>query len=61
MKRFMEYVREVQAEMKKVVWPSRRETAVFTLVVIFSVGLVALVLWMMDLAFSQLLRLFLRG
>jgi len=61
MKRMMEYMREVQAEMKKVVWPSRRETAIFTLVVLFSVGLVALILWIMDLAFSQLLRLFLRG
>jgi preprotein translocase subunit SecE len=57
----MEYMREVQAEMKKVIWPSRRETAVFTLVVLLSVGLVALILWIMDLAFSQLLRLFLRG
>ncbi len=52
-----DYLREVRSEMKKVQWPTRRETLVFTAVVIVSVLLVGLVLWVMDLFLGAVLRL----
>lgn len=53
----VDYLREVRSEMKKVQWPTRRETVVFTGVVIVSVLLVGLVLWVMDLFLGAVLRL----
>ncbi len=55
--RVVGYLREVRSEMKKVQWPTRRETGVLTVVVIVSVLLVGLVLWVMDLVLGALLRL----
>lgn len=53
----VEYLREVRSEMKKVQWPTRRETVVFTAVVIVSVLLVGIILWAMDLVLGAVLRL----
>ncbi|MDX8376483.1 MAG: preprotein translocase subunit SecE [Mariprofundales bacterium] len=51
------YVREVQVEAKKVVWPERKETFQATIVVIGMVLLIALFLWGIDMFFSMLLRM----
>lgn len=51
------YFREVRGELKKVLWPGRRETAVFTLVVLVSVALVAAVIGVIDLVLGQLMKL----
>jgi preprotein translocase subunit SecE len=51
--RVARFVREVRAEMKKVVWPDRRATAVFTAVVVLVTGIVALVIWATDLLLTK--------
>jgi len=42
------FVREVQAEAKKVVWPERKEAIQSTLMVVVMVIFVALFLWAVD-------------
>ncbi len=43
-----EFTKESRTELRKVVWPTRKETAQMTLVVIVMVIVVALFLWMVD-------------
>ena len=43
-----DFVRESHTELRKVVWPTRKETTQTTLIVIAMVGLVAVILWMLD-------------
>lgn len=57
MAKAISYLREVRAELKKVLWPGRRETAVFTIVVLISVAMMAILIWAMDLVLGQLLKL----
>lgn len=44
----MDYVREVQAEMKKVTWPTRQETIASTIAVFIMAILAALFLFLSD-------------
>lgn len=46
------FLRDVRAELAKVNWPTRRETGVYTLVVVASVAAVALVIFVFDVALS---------
>ena len=41
-------MREARTEVRKVVWPTRKETTQTTLIVIAMVGLVAVILWILD-------------
>lgn len=59
--RVIKYFREVRTELKKVVWPDRRQTVVYTGVVIISVVAVALVIWVVDALLSEALKLLLFG
>ena len=43
-----DFVRESHTEVRKVVWPTRKETTQTTLIVIAMVGLVAIIMWMLD-------------
>ncbi|HLQ26496.1 MAG TPA: preprotein translocase subunit SecE [Acidiferrobacterales bacterium] len=43
-----EFTKEARVELRKVVWPTRKETAQMTLVVIIMVIVVALFLWIVD-------------
>lgn len=43
------YFRGVRAEMKKVIWPSRKELVNYTAVVLVISGLVAFTVWILDL------------
>jgi len=43
------YFRGVRAEMKKVIWPSKKELINYTGVVLVISGLVALTVWILDL------------
>jgi len=54
------FLKEARAELKKVQWPNRKETVVFTGVVILSVVVVSTAIWIIDSAFSQVLRLVIR-
>jgi len=42
------FVREAQVELRKVVWPTRKETMQVTLVVVAMVIIMALFLWLVD-------------
>lgn len=57
--RIWRYLRDARTELRKVVWPDRRQTIVYTGVVIVSVVAVALVLWVVDALLSEALKLLL--
>ena len=42
------YIRGVMNELKKVHWPNRRETAIYTSVVVVSVVFVGVLIWVFD-------------
>lgn len=50
--RVIKYFREVKAELKKVVWPTRKQTINNTAVVIISVLIVGIVIWALDAVFG---------
>ena len=51
----------VRDEMKKVTWPSRKDTYASTLAVIVLVLAVGVFLWAVDSALSTAIRIILRG
>ncbi|MBX5476402.1 MAG: preprotein translocase subunit SecE [Clostridia bacterium] len=55
--RASKFFREVLAETRKIVWPTRRETAIYTGVVIAAVTLVAVSIWIFDSILGYLLGL----
>lgn len=46
------YFREVKSELKKVVWPSKKQIINNTLIVIASVIIVGVIIWVFDAAFG---------
>ncbi len=54
------YFRGVKAEIKKVLWPSKKELANYTGVVIFISAIVGLVVWLIDMGIHRLLSLVLK-
>lgn len=56
--RFQQYLREVVYELRRVVWPSRKETIGSTSVVLVIVILSGVFLGFVDLILSRLMRLF---
>ena len=54
---FRQYLREVSHELRKVVWPSRKETVGSTSVVLIIVILSGIFLGIVDLILSRLVRL----
>ena len=55
-KRFLPFLREVKAEVKKVTWPSRAEVYSTTLVVIIATIFFGFYLYFMDIIFSWVIR-----
>jgi len=53
---FGRFVRESVAELKKVEWPGQRQLFSATVVVIIAVVVVGVYLWVLDEAFSRLVR-----
>lgn len=53
----VEYFKQVRTEMKKVTWPSRKETTVSTLSVFVMVAIAALFLYFSDQIIALLVRL----
>ena len=43
-----EYLKGVKAELKKVVWPTKKETVKLTFIVIVACALFALFFWLVD-------------
>jgi preprotein translocase subunit SecE len=54
-RRFISFLREVRAELKKVTWPSRNEVYSTTIVVIFATIFFGFYLFFMDVIFSWLI------
>jgi preprotein translocase subunit SecE len=54
--RSMEFLQECWIELKKVHWPSRKETQAATIVVIIGVTIVALYLGLVDLVVSWIIH-----
>ncbi|UCE42345.1 MAG: preprotein translocase subunit SecE [Candidatus Aminicenantes bacterium] len=54
-RRFVSFLREVRAELKKVTWPSRNEVYSTTIVVIFATVFFGFYLFLMDVVFSWLI------
>jgi preprotein translocase subunit SecE len=52
----IEFLREVQVELKKVTWPTRKQTTGTTIVVIIFVFIVAAFLGMFDFGLSKLVQ-----
>ncbi len=57
----MNFLTLVKGEMKKVTWPSRKDTYASTLAVIVLVLAVGVFLWAVDSALSTAIRFLLRG
>ncbi len=51
-KRFVPFLKEVRAEVKKVTWPSRKEVYSTTIVVIIATFFFGFYLFFMDIIFS---------
>jgi preprotein translocase subunit SecE len=53
----VQFLREVKAELKKVTWPSRKQTIGSTLVVIVVVMIISFFLGIVDIGLSSLVRM----
>lgn len=51
------YLKGVKAELKKVIWPSKKQTVNYTAVVILISIIVALMVYILDFVFAGLLNL----
>ncbi len=57
--KIQEFLREVKIELKKVTWPSRKETLASTAVVLITVIISAYFLGLVDFILSKIIRVFL--
>jgi preprotein translocase subunit SecE len=55
-----EFLIGVKTEMKKVVWPTRKELSSYTVVVFIAVIFVCALIWICDTIFARLLEIILR-
>lgn len=58
--RWMQFLREVNVELKKVVWPTRKQTVASTVVVIVLVIIISMFLGVVDMGLSGLVRVVLQ-
>ena len=57
---FGKFFRGVKAELKKVVWPTRKELINYTIVVFLVTIFIALFIYVFDAIFAQLINMLLR-
>jgi len=55
-----QFLREVKTELKKVTWPSRKDTLSGTLVVLVTVFIIAIFLGIVDSGLSNVIKWFLK-
>ena len=60
MAKVIQFFKESRAELKKVVWPTKDDVISSIKVVIISTILVALILGLLDLGFSELFRIIMK-
>jgi preprotein translocase subunit SecE len=58
--RVKRFIREVKAELKKVSWPDKKELSAYTGVVFISVVVAAILIWMIDWSFTEVLKVILK-
>ena len=56
----LQFLREVKVELKKVVWPSRKQTIGSTVVVLILVMIISVFLGIVDIGLSSLIRVVLK-
>lgn len=56
----VQYLKDVRFELRKVLWPSRRQTVLFTGIVIVAVLIVASLIWVVDSSFGLVLGVLVR-
>lgn len=56
----LQFLREVKVELKKVTWPTRKQTIGSTAVVIILVMIISLFLGVVDIGLSSLVRIFIQ-
>lgn len=54
------YFKGVKAEMKKVIWPNKKELLNYTGVVILISGIVSLIVYLLDIGIHRVLALFIK-
>jgi len=60
LKTFIEFLKDVRGELKKVTWPSKSEVTNSTIVVIVCTIIIGVYLWLCDFLFSKILGLIIR-
>ena len=60
MAKVVQFLKEPKAELKKVVWPTKEDVLSSIKVVIISTVVVAVILGLFDLGFTQLFRLLMK-
>jgi preprotein translocase subunit SecE len=58
--KWIQFLREVKVELKKVVWPSRKQTIGSTVVVLILTIIISVFLGMIDIGLSSLIRVVLK-
>jgi len=58
MAKIINYLKETRAEMKHVSWPTRKQSVLFTILVIVISLLTAAYLGLLDLLFAEILKIF---
>ncbi|HEY8393686.1 MAG TPA: preprotein translocase subunit SecE [Thermaerobacter sp.] len=59
--RTAKFFRQVWAELRRVVWPTRQQTVAYTAVVLGTVAFVAALIWAVDFAIRELIGLVIPG
>lgn len=55
--RIVQFFRDARAEIRRVIWPTPKETRNMTLVVIILSAILGIVMWLFDLLFSRVYQL----
>lgn len=58
MHKIIQFLREAYSELKKVSWPTRKQTIHYTILVIFITIVVAIILGVLDTTFSSAIKNF---
>jgi len=58
-KQRFKFVGDTIAELRKVAWPTRQEATYLTTIVIIVTIIMAIVLWVVDMGFSELMNIIL--
>lgn len=58
--KIINFIKEAIAELKKVIWPSRKELKNSTIVVVFTIIIASVFIGLIDLVFTKILTLFMK-